>query len=312
MDVTKQNPRFGLICAVLAQVLWGCFPIYVFLLRSIAPNDFVAHRAIWSFFLLASLVWISKWVHHAALPTRQEVTTAIYERSTLRLHAIAAFLILINWIAFVWAVMNDHAIDASMGYYICPLVVVLLGVVFLHERLNPLKWLAVVFAAFGVGYTAYSKDTAIWIPLAIACSFGLYGLVKKRARLSALAGLTLETGFLLVPALMFLGWQFWASGGVPVIRPWWVYVLLFGSGLTTIAPLAFYAAAVKHLPLSTVGFLQYIGPTIQFFAGVFVLGESLDLTRLVGFSFVWMGVVIFLVAMSRGFSSEKDLHLKPD
>jgi len=307
MSSFRQNPRFGLVCAIFAQVLWGCFPIYVYVLRTVEPIDFVANRAIWSFFLLANLVWISRWVQHPLLPSTDEVSNSLRDGKTLRLHALAALLILINWLTFVWAVMNDHAIDASLGYYICPLVVVLLGVLLIGERLSNLKWIAVGLAAFGVGYTALSEGGLLWVPLAIAFSFGFYGVLKKKARLSPLAGLTLETGFLLLPALAYLVWRLVTASGSVLECPWWVYVLLFGSGMATIAPLAFYAGAVKHLPLSTVGFLQYIGPTIQFFTGIFVFGESLDYTRLIGFGFVWLGVLLFLISMRRGMITESRL-----
>jgi chloramphenicol-sensitive protein RarD len=250
---------------------------------------------------------MSRWVQHPALPSSEVISTSLKDRKTLGLHALAALLILFNWLTFVWAVMNNHVLDASMGYYICPLVVVMLGVVLLRERLSKLKWIAVGLAAFGVSYTALSKGTVLWVPLTIAFSFGFYGLVKKKAKLSSLAGLTFETGFLVVPALAYLAWRCLTAEESILGSPWWVYVLLFGSGLATLAPLAFYASAVKHLPLSTVGFLQYIGPTIQFLAGILVLGESLDYTRLIGFCFAWFGVLLFLFSMSRGMTVDAKL-----
>ncbi len=270
--------------------------------------DFVAHRAIWSFFLLANLVWISRSVKHPVLPTTGEVAKSLRDRKTLLLHALASLLIVINWLTFVWAVMNDHALDASLGYYICPLVVVLLSVLLLRERLSNLKWIAVGLAAFGVGFTTMSEGGLLWVPLTIAFSFGFYGVVKKKASLSALTGLTLETGFVLLPALVYLVWRFVTTQGNPLEFPWWTYVLLFGSGLATIAPLALYASAVKHLPLSTVGFLQYIGPTIQFLTGLFVFGELLDYTRLIGFAFVWFGVLLFLISMRNSMLAESKLN----
>ena len=295
MQPVIQNARLGLVCAVVAQVLWGCFPIYVNALRTIAPFDFVAHRAAWSFLLLANLVLISKWSPNIGLPERQEIRLGLSSRNTIILYAAAAILIASNWIAFVWSVMNDHAIDASLGYYICPLIVVLLGVVFLRERLSKLRWIAVAFATVGVGYTTFAEGTLLWVSLAIAGSFGFYGLIKKRAPLSALAGLTFETGVLFLPAVAYLVWRACTSVVNFGDYPFWVYILIVGSGAATILPLAFYATAVKHLPLSTVGFLQYIGPTIQFFIGVFFLNEAMDHVRLTGFVFVWIGVVIFVV-----------------
>lgn len=295
MQSVIPNARRGLVCAVVAQVLWGCFPIYVNALRTIAPFDFVAHRAAWSFLLLGNLVLISKWSPNIGLPEREEIRLGLSSRNTIMLYAAAAILIASNWIAFVWSVMNDHAIDASLGYYICPLIVVLLGVVFLRERLSRLRWIAVAFATVGVGYTTFAEGTLLWVSLAIAGSFGFYGLIKKRAPLSALAGLTFETGVLFLPAVAYLGWRVCTSDVNLGEYPFWVYILIVGSGAATILPLAFYATAVKHLPLSTVGFLQYIGPTIQFFIGVFFLNEAMDHVRLTGFVFVWIGVVIFMV-----------------
>lgn len=299
MQSVTPNARLGLVCAIIAQVLWGCFPVYVNALKTIAPFDFVAHRAVWSFLLLVNLVFLSNWYPTLGLPKREEIRSGLSSRTTLIAYATAAVLIASNWIAFVWSVMNGHAIDASLGYYICPLIVVLLGVIFLRERLSILRWFAVAFAAVGVGYTTFAEGTLLWVSLAIAGSFGFYGLIKKRAPLSALAGLTFETGVLFLPALAYLLWRVYASdlhfGDYPV----WVYLLILGSGAATILPLAFYATAVKHLPLSTVGFLQYIGPTIQFFIGVFLFNESMDYVRLTGFVYVWIGVGIFVVSPNR-------------
>ncbi|MDA7902130.1 EamA family transporter RarD [Mariniblastus sp.] len=297
MQSVIPNARLGLVCAVVAQVLWGCFPIYVNALRVIAPFDFVAHRAAWSFLLLVNLVLISNWYPQIGLPKNQEIRLGLSSRKTILIYAIAAVLIATNWVAFVWSVMNDHAIDASLGYYICPLIVVLLGVVFLKEKLSKLRWIAVAFATVGVGYTTFAEGTLLWVSMAIAGSFGFYGLIKKRAPLSALGGLTFETGVLFLPAVAYLVWRAYASGVALGDYPIWVYILIVGSGAATILPLAFYATAVKHLPLSTVGFLQYIGPTIQFFVGVFWLNESMDYVRLTGFVFVWIGVVIFVIPM---------------
>lgn len=295
MQSVIPNARLGLICAVAAQVLWGCFPIYVFALRAIAPFDFVAHRAAWSFLLLVNLVLLSKWYPNFGLPERQEIHCGLSSRRTIIFYAAAAILIASNWVAFVWSVMNDHAIDASLGYYICPLIVVLLGVVFLKEKLSKLRWIAVTFATVGVVYTTFAEGTLLWVSMAIAGSFGFYGLIKKRAPLSALAGLTFETGVLFLPAVAYLVWRAGTSNIVLGDYSFLVYLLIIGSGAATLLPLAFYATAVKHLPLSTVGFLQYIAPTIQFFLGVFWFNESMDYIRLTGFVFVWIGVVIFVI-----------------
>jgi len=292
--------KFGLACAFAAQVLWGCFPIYVYLVRSVESNDFVAHRTIWSFVNLCGIFVLARFVSHPILPDPTELREQLASPKSVAMSALAAVLIAINWIAFVWAVTHNHALDASLGYYICPQVVVLLGVVFLGERLSNLKWIAVGIAAIGVTYMAIKTASGMpWVSIAIALSFGFYALVKKKTKSSALGGLTFETGFLFLPAVGYLCWRFYNSPGDSLDIPWWVILMLLGSGIATIAPLALYATAVKHIPLSTVGFFQCVGPTLQFFVGIFFIGESLDYSRLVGFAIVWVGVIIFLFALRR-------------
>ncbi|MDG1872357.1 MAG: EamA family transporter RarD [Mariniblastus sp.] len=312
--MANDKTRYGMVCAIGAQVIWGLFPIYVDLLRSIDAVAFVAHRAIWSFVFLLSVFLVAKFVKRPWLPSFQELRFALGSRRILTSCAIAAILIAINWIGFVWAVNHDHKVDASLGYYICPQVVVLLGVVFLGERLNLIQWVAVGLTVIGVGYMVQTSAGMPSISLAIAFSFGFYALVKKKAKLSALSGLTFETGCLLIPAIAFLAYH---TGYIDVpfvnandvvgqveevplfANTWWLSLLLVGSGICTVAPLALYATAVKHIPLATIGLLQFIGPTIQFFIGVFLFKESFDYTRLIGFLVVWTGVVLYLYALRK-------------
>ena len=301
MNLThKTNFRLGLVCAIGAQVLWGCFPIYVYLVRSVESNEFVAHRTIWSFLTLIGVFAMIRFVSHPALPKPNELTEKWSDKKSVWLSGLAALLISINWIAFVWAVTHDYPLDASLGYYICPLVVVLLGVIFLGERLSTLKWVAIGVAAMGVTYMATQTEKGMpWVSIAIAFSFGFYALVKKQTKSSALCGLTYETGFLFIPAIAYLIWKLYSTQANPFDIPLWVGLMLLGSGVATIAPLALYAVAVKHVPLSTIGFFQCIGPTLQFFVGIFFIGKSLDYSRLAGFAIVWVGVAIFLIAMRR-------------
>ncbi|MFT5302899.1 MAG: chloramphenicol-sensitive protein RarD [Mariniblastus sp.] len=308
---SNANSKFrnGLICAILAQVLWGCFPLYVSLIKQIDQvdsEDFVAHRSIWSFGFLISVFLVSRYFSHPLLPQMSELSSSIRSPKVLGLSLLASILIAINWLAFVWAVANNQILNASLGYYICPLVVVLLGVLFLHEQLSVLKWIAVGLATIGVSYMSFSAKGVPAVALIIAVSFGLYGLVKNQTRVSALGGLTLETAILLIPAIAYLVYRIATSESNLLAMPPWAYLVLLGSGPATIAPLALYAAAVKHVPLSTVGFFQCIGPTLQFFMGYFVLPEPLDLSRLVGFSIVWIGVGVFLVAMHQDRKSAMD------
>lgn len=305
-----KNIRFGLACAVGAQVMWGLFPIYIKFLDTVSAPDIVAHRIVWSFVFLIGLFGAALLYPTPLLPNPKDLAGAFANKKTVGLFALAATLIATNWLVFVWAVSRGQTLDASLGYYICPQVVVLLGVVFLRERLSPIQWGAIVMAACGVGYIMSSSTNAspetieagtAWasklISVVIALSFGFYALVKKQTKLSALSGLTCETGILLFPALIFFAWGLSTAKGVVFLDSWQMNLLLLGLGPATIAPLALYATALKHVKLSTVGLLQFLGPSIQFTVGIFVLGEQFDVTRLIGFSLVWVGIGLYLYAL---------------
>lgn len=297
-ELEKPNLKLGLSAAVAAQILWGGFPLYIKQFKGIVePLDLVAHRAVWSFVVLALWLSFSKWkARSSKLPS---LRSQLFGDSQTIVKAIfATVMIAINWLTFVWAVNNDHAIDASLGYYICPQIVVLLGVVFLHERLTRMQWFAVALAAFGVTIMTGSGQGKVWIGLLVATAFGFYALVKKKTQLSAAEGLGLETGFMLLPAVLFLIWRS-TCGATIFPESTSLTLLLLCCGVATVAPLLLYAIAVKHISLSTMGLLQFIGPTIQFFLGVFAFAEPVDTTRLTGFVFVWIGVSIYLFALHR-------------
>ena len=298
----QPNLKLGLATAIGAQVLWGVFPAYIRLFNDvIAPFDFVAHRAIWAFVSLA--IWqllASRLRRHDGVVESSIRSRLFGDSNTIGTAILAAALIATNWLVFVWAVSNDHYVDASLGYYICPQLVVLLGVVFLRERLTSLQWTAVGLATIGVLIMTLSGQSKVWIGLLVAIAFALYALVKKKTHLSAVEGLTLETGFMILPAIAFLVWRSAADGATIFPASVSMTLLLLCCGFFTIAPLLLYAVAVKHIKLSTVGLLQFIGPTIQFFLGVFAFAEPVDGTRIFGFVFVWIGVSVFLFAMHRG------------
>lgn len=278
----------------MAQIIWGCFPIYVDLLKDqVSSFDFVGHRIVWSFTLLAGCLLAGRILKVGMLPKTQPVFQAIASFPVLRLSIIAATLIAINWLTFVWSVNHEHKVDASLGYYICPQIVVLLGVIFLGERLSLTQWTAVALAAVGVGYMVWTSSGAPWIAAVIAVSFGLYGLAKKKIKLGALEGLTIETGFLFIPALAYLIYR-QSTGASLFCDTVWQNALVLGTGVATITPLALYATSLKHIPLSTVGLLQFIGPTLQFLIGVLLYEESFEQDRLVGFCIVWFGIALFL------------------
>jgi len=309
--MANDKTRLGFACAIAAQVLWGLFPIYVDLLRGYDAIAFVSHRIIWSFILLIGIYGLGRLLRSSWLPSLSEIREGFSHWTTLLVCLIASLLILANWTGFIWAVLHDHKIDASLGYYICPQVVVLLGVIFLGERLKRLQWIGFSLTAFGVFYMVRSSASLPMLSLLVAFSFGIYGLLKKRVQLTALSGLTLETGFLFVPGICFLAYHcgylqiaglgagISESEAVPAIftQDWRLNLLLIGSGVATVVPLALYATALKHIPLSTVGLLQFIGPSIQFFIGAVLFHEPLDRSRLIGFVIVWAGVVIYLVSL---------------
>ncbi|QEG25137.1 EamA family transporter RarD [Mariniblastus fucicola] len=292
--------------AVGAQVFWGIFPAYIKLFQGvIAPLDLVAHRALWSFLVLAIWLAIASRLARSRnsasdVPAQPSLQQRLFGQSkTIRISVFAAVAIVVNWLMFVWAVSNDHAIDASLGYYICPQIVVLLGVVFLRERLTPLQWIAVLLATVGVTIMTWSANSNIWIGLVVAVAFALYSLIKKKTQLSAAEGLTMETGLMFLPVIAWFAWRTFSVGVSVIPQSATLSILLACSGFVTIAPLFLYAIAVKHLSLSTVGLLQFIGPTIQFFLGLFAFGEPVDSTRLFGFVFVWIGVSVYLYALHR-------------
>ena len=262
--------------------------------------DLVAHRAVWSFVSLA--IWLAvtaRWKPKRDLSAPSLLQRLFRDSKTICTALIATVMIGINWLTFVWAVSNDHAIDASLGYYICPQLVVLLGVVFLRERLTTLQWTAVVLATIGVSIMTLSAQSAIWIGLLVAVAFAFYALIKKKTELSAVEGLTMETGFMLLPAIAFLVWRFAIDGATVIPASMSLALALLCCGVFTIAPLLLYAISVKHIKLSTVGLLQFVGPTIQFFLGVFAFAEPVDATRFFGFVFVWIGVSVYLFALHR-------------
>ena len=280
-------------------MIWGGFPYFYSLLKSVESFQLVAHRCIWGFLFISLGLGYFWLVNSADQRPVREFWFALSSRKTLKLLALAALLSAINWISFVWAATHGRALEASFGYYICPQVHVFLGVLLLGERLNVLQWVAIVLAAFGVGFIAVFSTGIPWIALVMATSFGLYGLVKKKVPIGVIPNLTLETGMMFLPAAAYLAFSSMSTGQSLVQSSAWINGLIIFSGLLTVTPLALYGTAVRHIPLSTVGLLQFIGPTLQFFSAVFLLGESFDWYRLIGFTFVWIGMVVYLFSNRR-------------
>jgi chloramphenicol-sensitive protein RarD len=275
----------GIMYGIGAYVLWGFFPIYWKYLHGVSATQVIGHRITWSFILLLFYVLITKqW---------RDFRAAASNWKTIGIYAIAGILLSCNWLIYVWGVNAGYIIETSLGYFINPLLSVLLGVVIFRERLRPLQWLPVALASIGVVYLTYAYGRLPWIALSLALTFGFYGLVKKLSPLGSLYGLTLETGIVFPVALIYLiyvavsGQGSFVNDGIPVTT------FLIGAGLVTTIPLLMFASAAKMIPLSIVGLLQYIAPTIQFMIGVYIYQEAFDRSHLIGFSIVWLALIIF-------------------
>jgi len=275
----------GVLAGIGAFVLWGILPIYWKEFSGISAMEILCHRIIWSFLLLQLILkyrgqdsWIKK------LKSRPR---------TMLIYLGTAMLIGSNWYIYIWAVHSGYIVETSLGYFINPLVNVLLGVIFLHESLRRAQWVAVGIATFGVIWITLNYGEFPWIALVLAFSFGLYGLFRKTGPLHSMDGLTGETSFLLIPVISYLvyleinGQSGFIHSGLKNS------VLLIGSGLVTAVPLLLFAKAVRSIPLSTVGIIQYLAPSLQLMVGVLIYHETFDRTRLIGFSIIWVALLIY-------------------
>lgn len=277
----------GIWYGVGAYAFWGLLPVYWKWLQQVPAPQLLSHRILWSCLILFGLILVS-----GQGPAFARV---IRSGRVLRVYAIAAVLIGANWLTYVWAVNAGFIVETSLGYFINPLISVLLGVLFLRERLRPWQWLPVGVAAAGVLYLTLAYRSLPWIALILAISFGLYGLVKKLAPLGSVQGLALETGLLLLPALLYLLAAERAGEGALLGAEPLTAALLVGTGLVTTVPLLLFGSAAQRIPLAIVGILQYIAPTLQFLLGVLVYREPFALTQLVGFGLVWASLALFAI-----------------
>ena len=277
--------RNGIWYGVLAYVVWGLSPLFWNLVDGIDATDLLLHRALWAVPMLALAITVKRqW---------RDVANGYASWAPRLATVAAAALLTVNWGTYVWAVTNGQIVEVSLGYFINPLVSVALGVLVLGERLRRLQWVAVATAAFGVAYMAIRLGSLPWVSLAVAGSFGLYGLLKKRADTPRpTVSLFGEVSVMALPALAALALTdpnsdaaFGDSIGVSVF--------LISTGAITVIPLLLFGAAAKRIPLSMIGLLQYIAPTLQFLVGVAVYGESLSTDRLIGFLFVWSALAIY-------------------
>jgi chloramphenicol-sensitive protein RarD len=277
----------GILDGLAAYALWGFFPIYWKLLQQVPALEVIGHRIGWSFLLLIAVILLThQW---------DNFRSVAFSPKVLGIYAIAGILLTINWLIYVWGVNSGFIVETSLGYFINPLISVLLGVLFLRERLRLAQWIPIGLAAAGVLYLTLTYGRLPWIALSLAFSFGTYGLVKKLAPLGSLYGLTLETALVFPVALIYLTYVEATGTGSFLHRGALTDLLLIGTGAVTSIPLLMFASAARQIPLTMIGVLQYIAPTIQFLIGVFLYHEPFDRSRLVGFSLVWLALIIFWV-----------------
>lgn len=275
----------GLAFAVAAYSWWGLGPIYFKAVRHVAPLEILAHRVIWSFVALLILVSLRRrW---------DALRSAIRHRPTLLILFATSAIVSSNWFIFIWAITHDRVLEASLGYFINPLVNVLLGFVVLKERLTPTEWFAVAIAAAGVAWLTATSGVVPWISLALAVTFALYGLLRKIARVDSLEGLTIETGTVLAVAAGYLALLELRGEAAFLSVSAATDVLLLLAGVVTATPLIWFAIAVKRLKLATIGILQYISPTFQFALAVFAYGEPFDRTRFFAFAVIWISLAMY-------------------
>lgn len=286
---SNSETRNGLWATTLAFVIWGLFPLYWHLLKEVPSFLIIAHRIVWSAVLLVGGLGIMRgwgWLTEVwATPRR------------FWLLGLSSLLIALNWSLYIWAVNAGHVVETSLGYFINPLLSVLLGVVVLGERLGKLQWLAVALAALGVAWLTWQSGRPPWIAIGLSITFGLYGLLRKLVVVDAVSGLGVESLFMVAPALAYVIWAESGHGG-GFISGWGLGndVLLVLAGAVSAIPLIAFAFGVRRVPLTVVGLLQYIAPTLQFLVGVLVFREAFNANQLVGFCLIWAGLVVFAVA----------------
>ncbi|MBW6527004.1 EamA family transporter RarD [Sphingomonas sp. RHCKR7] len=286
MSDRPASTRTGLLLGVGAFVCWGLLPLYLHLLDAVPALQVLAYRVIFSLLLLVAIV--------AALGRGRAILAQARGR-TLALLTATALLIAMNWFVYIWSVQNGHVLEASLGYFINPLLNVLLGVAVLRERITRVQAGAVALAGVGVVLLALDGAGALWISLALAVSFGLYGLIRKVVAIDALGGLLIETALLFLPAAAIVAWAH-AHGDGAFGQDRRLDLLLVLAGGVTAAPLLMFAAAARRLRYTTLGLLQYIGPTLQFLEAVLIFGEPLRPAQLLSFALIWLACALYAVA----------------
>ena len=279
--------RTGLLQGLGAYGIWGLLPLFFWLLDGVDAGEVVAMRVLWSVALLGGLILL--------LRRGPALAAALRSRRAMGFLAISAALISVNWLVYIWAIQHHHVLEASLGYFLNPLVNVLLGVVLLRERLGVAQIAAVALAGLGVAILAAGAGQGIWISLTLAFTFGFYGLVRKIAPVESLEGLAIETAILAPFAGIYLYWLSGHAGLGFGQTPLWTVALAL-SGIVTATPLLLFAAAARRLPYSTLGLLQYLAPTMQFVLAITFFGERMTLAHAICFALIWTGLAVYAVS----------------
>ncbi len=284
-EAARASHRLGLLFGIGAYTLWGLFPLYFPLLKPASPLEVLADRFVWSFVFLALIMTVTR--------SWSRMRAVLHDRRVMLMLIAATLLISVNWGVYIWAVNNDRVVEAALGYFINPLMVVLTGTLLLGERLRPLQWTAVGIAAVAVAVLTAGYGSVPWVALALAFSWAGYGLVKKLAGVDPVASLTVETAYGTPFALAFLLWL--STQGTLVFghSSTGNTLLLMMTGVVTAIPLVLFGAATNRVPLSTIGVLQYLTPCLQFLLGILVFDEQMPASRWFGFGIVWLALVVF-------------------
>lgn len=280
--MTGGQQRDGILAALGAYLIWGLVPIFFKQLGGVHALEIIAHRVLWSLLFMVILL--------GALGRLGTAWAAARNPRTFSRAAVAAALVMTNWFVFVWAVNVDRILETSLGYFITPLVSIVLGVVVLHERLRPRQWTAVALAVAGVALEGWRIGGLPWVSLVLAATFGSYGLLRKQLPVDAAGGLLLETASATPFAALYL---LWLGDAGSFAASTTIDILLIASGAVTAVPLLLFAIGARRLPLATMGFLQYVAPSLSFLVAIFFYGEPMNLARLLAFAAIWSGLALY-------------------
>lgn len=287
--------RVGMLTAAGAYLLWGILPVYWHLLAAAGANEILANRIIWSFvFMLLVLGLTGRWSSFKA-----DVAELLQNRRRCGLMLAASVIISMNWLTYIWAVNNQHVLDASVGYYINPLMSVLLGILWFNERLTMAKWVSIALATAGIVFMTWQMGNLPWVAVALATTFAIYGGVKKELGLNPFSSITLETLLLLPVSLGYVAYLAQIGENHLQLAHPDLLLLLMGTGVVTATPLVLFSYGANLLPLNVLGFFQYISPTLTLLLGVFFFQEELTMVKAVALTCIWSGVLVFTMAESR-------------